>query len=198
MTNERDGGKAMSVYIAVCLVLTLGAAVGYKLMNDKREELLSAYPRMREFTMEIDTAMMNVANYYELVRSKDLKPPSPDQLNKIPQYIIEIRDKLGLSGEIPPGARVSAQNEYTEYNLEVNMKNLTHTDWSNLVRAIKADENVGRHVTLTKFHVQRTDDNYARIAVGDGNIDGSRWNVTFTLTWYTEPPPKPSPAPKTT
>lgn len=211
MTGEREGSKAMSVYIVICFALAMGAAVGYKLMNDKREELLGAYPRTRMLAQELDKGLMpNVTRYYELVRAGEIQPPSPDDMLEIPAIMATIacgKDPgcLGLLDTAGPQDQVdmptSPQNEdrreYMEYNFEVVLKGVSHSQWEQFLKMIKYNDVLRRYTTVSKLTLLRMDDSYAKITLGDGNIDGSRWKVTIMLTWFGKAKDKPGTA-KTT
>ncbi|MCC6575433.1 MAG: hypothetical protein IT462_16775 [Planctomycetes bacterium] len=213
MSNERDGSKAMTVYIIICFTLALAAGVGYKLMNDRREELIGDYPSLRKNIQEIDSGggrglLPSVANYYELVRSGEIQQPSEDDKRDIPIYLAEIAAKLQLADttgpqdqiDIPTAPQSNAQPSmgYMDFTLDVVLKGVSQSQWNQFLIEVKDHPILKRYVSVTKLTIQRTEDNYAKITVGDGFVDGTRWKVTFTLTWYSALKPKEQPAaPKT-
>ncbi len=78
------------------------------------------------------------------------------------------------------------KRNYTEYQVEVKLKNVTLGQWEAYITEV--ENCMFKYAWITDLRIDRTDQRYDKISEMEReNSDGSLWNVTFMLRWFGPP-----------
>src|SRR5690349_9474117 len=89
--QDKEGSKAMSIYILICFLLAGAAGVGFKLKMTERDELSSEYARLYLLNQKVGTELSpNIADYWTRVDDGRLIPVEQATRDATPTTLINI------------------------------------------------------------------------------------------------------------
>lgn len=195
--QDKEGSKAIAVYIIVCFLLAGAAGVGYKLKMTERDELSDNYGRLYTYNQKVGLELSpNIQDYWNKVASGTLKPVTAEIKEATPETIKNIAKKHNLdnTGKFPSGPTPRYDRNFTEYKIEYELKGLMLGQWEALITDIEIE--VSKYACITDLRIERADSRYDRIGEMPGaGSDTSLWNVTFTLRWFAGPKQTATPRP---
>ena len=187
-----EGSKYMTIYIVACFALAMVALMGYKFANQDREELSNEYVDLAGKFADMSAAYApNINDYYRKVEDGLIKRIDKDVRDNTHVKLREIANKLGINEgagaddhlDMGTPKQKLINKLYWEYTLEVELKNVTQTEWA--VFLSQAQHETREYADLESIKVDRTESRYARLDVSkDRNADDSLWNVTVTFVWF--------------
>ncbi|CAG0966194.1 hypothetical protein PLCT2_01054 [Planctomycetaceae bacterium] len=198
--QDKEGSKAMSIYIVICFLLAGAAGVGFKLKMDEREELSSEYARLYTLNQKVGQELSpNIADYWTKVDNGTLKPVTSETKDSTPSRLIGLAEKHGLRDTQGPDDQFDIQSTptptdkrtYMEYKIEVKLKNVMMGQWERFITEAERDLEIYKYSWITDLRLDRVDQRYEKIGEMSGpGSDTSLWNVSMTIRWFG--PPKQS------
>jgi hypothetical protein len=187
-----EGSKAMTIYIVACFLLAMVALVGYKFVNEEREELSSEYVTLAGSFADMSAAFApNINEYYRKVKDGQIKPPDKAARDATNTRLREIANKLGVNEgtgtddhlDVGSITQKPVNKLYWEYTLVVELKNVTQTEWA--VFLSQAQHETREYAFVQSIKCNRVERRFARLDVAkDRNADNALWNVTITFVWF--------------
>jgi hypothetical protein len=187
-----EGSKAMTIYIVACFLLAMVALVGYKFVNEERQELSGEYVTLAGSFADMSAAFApNINEYYRKVKDGQIKPPDKTARDNTHVRLGEIANKLGIVEGVgadnhqkigtPVGKVVNRL--YYEYTLVAELLNVTQTEWA--VFLSQAQHETREYAFIQSIKCTRSERRYSKLDVSkDRNDDDALWNVTITLVWF--------------
>ena len=81
--QDKEGSKAMSIYIVICFLLAGAAGVGFKLKMTERDEVSSDYARLYSLNQKVGAELSpNIADYWTRVSDGRLVPVDQERLRR--------------------------------------------------------------------------------------------------------------------
>ena len=190
--GENEGSKYMTIYIMVCFLLAMVALVGYKFKNEEREELALEYVDLAGKFADMSAAFApNVNDYYRKVADGVIKPVDKNVRDNTHVKLREIANNLGIregtgnEDHLDMGTpRQKLVNKmYVEYTLELELKNVTQTEWAVFLSQSQAE--TAKYADLQSIKIARTETRYSRLNISkDRNADTALWRVIITFIWF--------------
>ncbi|MCC6148710.1 MAG: hypothetical protein IT461_00540 [Planctomycetes bacterium] len=192
--QDKEGSKAMSIYIVICFLLAGAAGVGFKLKINERDELSSEYSRLYTLNQKVGQELSpNVADYWNKVENGTLKPVTAETKDSTPSSLIGLAEKHGLRDtqgaddqfDIQSTPTPTDKRSYMEYKIEVKLKNVMMGQWERFITEAERDLGIYKYSWITDLRIDRVDQRYEKIGEmsGPGN-DSSLWNVSMTIRWF--------------
>src|SRR5262245_28191073 len=95
--QDKEGSKAMTIYIVICFLLAGAAGVGFKLKMTERDELSSDYSRLYTLNQKVGFELSpNIADYWSRVAQGTLKPVTQQVKDGTPSALIKLAEKHNL------------------------------------------------------------------------------------------------------
>ncbi len=196
---EQEGSKAMSIYIVACFVLAAVALVGYKVMEDRRNELASDYEALAANLHEIAGVYYpSINEYYYMVKLGLIEPHDQGAMDNAPSALRQLAEEryqltagVGDANQLvvtpPPGGgrevRVGRES-YREYRCRVDLRRVSQAQWQGYLA--DSVQLLSKFAVLESLTVKRDQVRFDRIDVTSGasGADSTRWNVTFEFVWF--------------
>lgn len=199
--QDKEGSKAMTVYILACFLLAGAAGIGFKLKMNERDELAGEYSRLYTLNNTIGAELSrNIADYWNKVANGTLKPVTPETKDSTPSRLIALAEEHGLTDDqfdIQTTPAWTDKKSYVEYRIEVKLKNVMMSQWEKFITEAESKLEIYKYAWITDLRVDRVDQRYEKISeMGGPGSDTSLWNVTMTIRWFG--PPKQITPKKTT
>lgn len=193
--QDKEGSKAMSIYIVICFLLAGAAGVGFKLKMTERDEVSSDYARLYSLNQKVGAELSpNIADYWTRVSDGRLVPVDQDIKDKTPSTLVAIAEKHKLRESNGAEDQVDIQTTpmptdkrtYMEYKIEVKLKGVMMGQWEQFIT--DTENAVFKYAFITDLRIDRVDQRYEKISeMATAGSDTSLWNVTFTLRWFAGP-----------
>lgn len=190
--QDKEGSKAMTIYILVCFLLAGAAGVGFKLKMTERDEVASDYSRLYTLNQKVGAELSpNIADYWTRVSDGRLVPIDQETKDRTPSTLIAIADKHKLKDTQGPDDQLDIQTTpaptdkrtYMEYKIEVKLKNVMMGQWEAFIT--DTENAVFKWAFITDLRIDRVDQRYEKINEMPGPAsDTSLWNVTMTIRWF--------------
>jgi hypothetical protein len=199
--QDKEGSKAMGVYIVVCFALAIAAGVGFKLKMNEREEMENEYSRLYGRNLRIARELSpNIADYWVRVSDGRLVPVDQEKKDGTPSALISLAEKHGLKDtkgeddqfDIQTTPTPGDKKTYMEYKIEVKLKNIMMGQWERFITEAERDLEIYKYAWITDLRIDRIASNYEKIAEMSGpGSDTSLWTVTMTIRWFGPPKAQP-------
>ena len=193
--QDKEGSKAMSIYIVICFLLAGAAGVGFKLKMSERDEISSEYSRLYTLNQKAGAELSpNIADYWARVSDGRLVPVDQVIKDRTPSTLIGLAEKHKLRDTQGPEDQFDVQttpawspkSAYMEYKIEVKLKGVMMGQWEQLIT--DTENEVFKYAFITDLRIDRVDQRYEKIGeMANAGSDTSLWNVTFTLRWFAGP-----------
>lgn len=195
--QDKEGSKAMTIYILVCFLLAGAAGVGFKLKMTERDELAEEYSRLYTLNQKVGLELTpNIVDYWNKVSNGTLKPVTPEIKAGTPSALIKLAEEHGLKDtqgnddqfDIQSTPTPTDKRAYMEYKIEVKLKNVTMGQWERFISEAESKLKIYEYGWITDLRIDRVDQRYEKITemTGPGS-DSSLWTVTLTIRWFGPP-----------
>jgi hypothetical protein len=170
------------------------ALIGYKVMEDKREDLSGEYVSLAGNIADIGAAFHpNINDYYNKYFQGLIQPPDRKAMERTPVTLREVAGGIGIKEGTGPDARlkvtpkretIKKKEKYIEYGCKVELFHVTPTEWKAFLEG--ALTKVSKYAVLESLTVERQERSFAKmdILAGAGSADPARWRVTVEFVWF--------------
>jgi hypothetical protein len=190
--GDKDGSKAMSIYIVVCFGLAMAALVGFKMLNDERDQLQADYVRLARQWHEVNVMADNVRNYYNLRADGEITAADRRQIDatesNLRNFLLRPTADGGLLGMnqndmevLPIGASTVRGTDVVRQGTTIRLRGLTQAQWRVFIEHVL--ETTSSYATIASLTLDRADKRYPNFRPVAGT-DPTRWNIAIDLIWF--------------
>jgi len=192
--GEQDGSKAMTIYIVVCFALAMAALVGYKLLNDEREDVSAQYVTLARQWSEMNVMADNIRTYYMMRADGSIQAPDYSEMDQTHAMLRNLAtEQLNLNSDQldiirRPASPVRGTN-HSRAGTQVRLRNVTQTEWTNFLDL--ATQRTSTYATIESILLDRVDKRYQNFKATDRD-NATRWTVTIEFVWFVSNAPEQS------